>query len=411
MKRSLITFLFLVCAFVPLHAQRRADNRAVLFQVGKVYVGNDTVLSPGMVLVKNGKIAAVGKTLEVPKGTMKVNRPNWTLTPGMIDAAAEGFGNSTEGISEVIPGFKVSDGLDLSQKQMKTLAKEGVTTVFVTASTDSVIGCQGAIAKTGEKARVLSHEGDPKLTVSKGAVNGNRGPSQFSGISVYTRRPTSQMGIIFVARDAFTKAQEYAKAKQSKNKPDKDLHYDVLADVLAKKRPIRVRGEEQYELTAALKMVVEFGFTPIFENAIEAWRIAKDMKRHGASLVFGPAMPQPAPTGRFGRRGAPAKTHPRAAKMLVDEGVQMALTAGSNTGEKGLARQAGYTMRYGLTRIQAVKAVTSIPAAMLGMEKKIGLIKVGLDADFVLWTGEPFASTSRPEIVFIDGVAVKGKTF
>lgn len=413
MKRSLLALLLLVCAFLPLHAQRRATNRPVVFEVGKVYIGNDTVLSPGMVLVKDGKIAAVGKTLEVPKGTVKVSRPKWTLTPGMIDAAAEGFGNSTEGISEIIPGFKVSDGLDLAHKQLKTLAKEGVTTVFVTASMVSVIGCQGATVKTGKRARVLSHNGDPKLTLNKSAASGNRGPSQFSGISVYTRRPTSQMGLVFVARDAFTKAVEYARARQAKNKPAKDIHYEVLADVLAKKRSIRIRGEEQYELTAGLRMAAEFGFHPIFEQSVEAWRVAKDMKRQGASLVFGPAMPAPpvVTAGRFRGRSAPARTRPNAAKILVDEGLTVALTAGSSTGENGLARQAGYAMRHGLTRIQAVKAVTSIPATLLGMEKKVGLIKVGLDADFILWTGEPFASTSRPGGVFIDGVAVEGKTF
>ncbi len=411
MKR-LIFALFLSAILVQvLNAQTARANRPVLIKVSKIYVGNDQVISPGMVLVKGGKIIAVGKSIEIPEGTIQINKPGWTLTPGLIDAAASGFGNSTEGISEVIPGFKVTDGLDLGSKHLRTLAKEGVTTVFITASNSSVLGCQGAIAKTGRTPRVLNDHGDPKLTISHSASSGNRGPSRFSKLSVYTRRPTSQMGIIFVARDALTKAKAYAASKKFGLKVEMDVHKEVLSAVLGGKKSLRVRAEEQYELSAALRLAEEFGFRPIFENAIEAWRVAAAMKKQSAAVVFGPVIPPvQAPVGRFGRRRPLPRMRANAAKQLVDHGVTMALTAGGHAGEQGLARQAEYAMRHGLTRLETVKAVTSQPAALLGL-KNVGLIKLGYDADFVLWTGEPFAATSRPGRVFIDGVAVSGKTF
>ncbi len=412
MKRVLFALLLTACVAPCLWAQK-APSRPVLFKVSKIYVGNDKVISPGMVLVKNGKIVAVGKSIDVPNGTTRVERPGWTLTPGLIDAAAEGFANSTEGISEVIPGFKVADGLNLSSKYMKTLATEGVTTAFVTASGVSVIGCQGAIVKTGQKARILSDHGDPKLTISHSATAGNRGPSRFGSITVFTRRPTSQMGVIFVARDALTKAQEYVRAKKNNPAIKQDVHLDILADVLAGKRQIRFRGEKQYELSAGLRLAEEFGLKPIFENSVEAWRVIDSMKRTSAAGVFGPIIPASASVvvSRFRRPPAPPRMNPKATQVLVDAGLTLALTAGSGSGERGLARQVSYAMRHGLSQIEAVKAVTSVPAALLGIEKNVGLIKVGYDADFVLWTGEPFAATSRQGIVFIDGVVVDGKTF
>ena len=382
--------------------------------MGKVYVGNDQVIAPGMVLVKDGRIVAVGSRIDAPRGATRINRPGWTITPGLIDAAASGFALQDEQISEVVPGFKVADGLNPGDRHFLKLAQEGVTTVFVTASPAAVLGCQGAVMKTGKTGRLVKDTGSPKLTLGRSASAGNRGPSRFSGITVFTRRPTSQMGVIFVARDALTKARQYAEARAAGKDVPQDVHREVLAEVLAGKRALRILAVKQFQLSAALRLAEEFGVRPVLENCVEAWRVLDALKKQKASVVMGPVIPQPpsiTPRSRFFRRPQPPRMNPLAVKKVLEAGIPLALTAGSGDGEKGLIRQAEYALRHGAGRLEVLKAVTSTPAGILGVGNRVGLIKPGFDADLILWTGEPFEATSRVGRVWINGVAIPGKAF
>ena len=112
------------------------------------------------------------------------------------------------------------------------------------------------------------------------------------------------------------------------------------------------------------------------------------------------------PTGirRQSRESRGARFH--TLKTLQEAGIETALSAQDLRGENGLARQAMYALRYGVPADRALASVTSIPARLLGISERIGSLEVGRDADLVIWSGRPFAATSRVLVVLIDGQVV-----
>ena len=314
MIRTLIALVVIASAAWAQGAKKASD--VIALTNVEVHVGDGTVLEGATVLVSGGKITAVGPGVSIPKSAKRRDMKGASVTPGLIDAAAGGLmaRNATEQISENIASWRVIDGLDLHNDRMKALAAEGVTTVFASASTSSVIGAQGATVKTGNgptSGRILDAAGDPKITLSHDPSSGNGRPGRTTK-TVYTRRPTSQMGVNFVARDELTKAREALTAKGG----DVDPNTRVLGDVIAKKRVIRVLAEEQYELAMALRLAGEYGYDFVLEHAGEAWRYSDELKASGAHLVFGPVVaPQPQGGGRFFRRRAP-KLRPTTARLL-----------------------------------------------------------------------------------------------
>jgi imidazolonepropionase-like amidohydrolase len=186
---------------------------------------------------------------------------------------------------------------------------------------------------------------------------------------------------------------------------------EVLGRVLAGRHGLRVRAEEQYEIAAAMRMAAEFGFRFVLEGGDESWRLAEELGKAGFPVVLGPIRaPESAGGGGRFRRSQP-KTRDATAAILAQAKVPLALSAGDQDGEYGLARQGTHARRHGLGLKETLAAVTSRPADLLGLGKRIGRVAVGFDADILLWTGEPFAATSAIDMVMIDGARVRGRSF
>ncbi|MCB9833008.1 MAG: amidohydrolase family protein [Planctomycetes bacterium] len=400
MKR-IVSTLVLILAVGGL---TKAQN-AVAFQVDRIHAGNGVVHEPGMLLIKDGKIVAVGDKIEIPKGTPLIRRPGCEITAGLIDAAVPDLVASTEQVSEVIPELQVADSIDLGAEVFARLARDGVTTVFATAALDSVIGCQGAVLKTGSTATLVDRAGDCKLTLTHDPSGRNGGPRRGRAPTVFTRRPTSQMGVVFVARDAFMRSADLIARGL---KPRRGSAEEVLVDVLAGKKGLRLRAGQQYEIAAGLRMGQEFGFGFVLEGGAEAWRLTEELAGAKIPVILDPQRRQE--EGGRGRRGA-ALERDASAAALAKAGVVLALSAGAGEGEYGLARQASHARRHGLDFAATLAAVTTTPARLLGLEQRIGRIAPGYDADLVIWTGEPFAATSGIDMVLVDGNRVRGKSY
>lgn len=405
MIRTTVILLLAAAAGLAQTEPAPKDGGAVAFTGVHVHVGDGTVIDDATVVVKDGKILAAGKGVAVPGGARRRDMKGAHLTPGLIDAAAAGLisRDATEQISEDVAGWRVIDGLDMHSEEMKTLAAEGVTTVFASASTSSVLGCRGATVKTGDgdtAGRILVADGDPKLTLTHAPSSGNGRPG--SNKTVYTRRPTSQMGVNFVARDELSKAREALR----EGRAGEDANQRVLGQVLSHERPIRVLAERQYELATAVRLAKEFGFDFIIENGAEVWRYLDEVKASGASIVFGPIVSKPTSgRGRFRRREP--KYRRGTATKLKEKGIRFAVTAAGRTGEWGLVRQVTEAVRHGLAPADALAAVTTEPAKLLGVAGRTGKIAAGLDADLIVWSGPPFEPTSRPVVIMVNGREVK----
>jgi imidazolonepropionase-like amidohydrolase len=423
-------------------------------------------IAAGMVLIRDGKIAAVGADLEVPADAKRIEIPDGVVTPGLIDAAclldfgvvqvgpprrrgrfwkalaenlqaekdheqtcpcsgalhdlealdSEALGPSpsltwAEHSAEVIPHLHVLDSVDFWAQDFRRLYKGGVTTVFVTPDSASVIGSRGAVVKTGGPLalRVVRKAGAVKATIgSDPSRRGRRNylpPRRGPAPTFHTRRPTTRMGVDWVFRKAFLDARRDGAGLplRGADVPPREA-LPLLRDILDGRIPLRIQARMQHDILWAIKLAAEFELTFTLEEAIEAYQCLPQIKAAKLPVIFGPIFITPGGYRRFtGEANDPRLS---TAALLRDAGIRFALTAGDMRDEEGLARQAMCAIRYGLTPKEALDAVTATPAALLELSDRIGALQVGLDADLVIWSGEPFAATSRVLLVMINGEVV-----
>ncbi|RMF84089.1 MAG: hypothetical protein D6744_03685 [Planctomycetota bacterium] len=157
-------------------------------------------------------------------------------------------------------------------------------------------------------------------------------------------------------------------------------------------------------MLSALRLGQEFNLHFVLEEATDAYKCLRELKETQTPVIYGPIYIEP-----WGFRRSSGETNDArldTPARLRDAGIKFALTAQEMRDEEALARQAMMAARYGLTLDEALRAVTATPAELLGLADRIGAIKPGADGDLVVWNGEPFAATSRPVLVMIDGNVV-----
>jgi imidazolonepropionase-like amidohydrolase len=375
---------------------KKDEQRTWTISADTVYTANGDAIENGEVSVSDGKIRSVGKG---GGGELKVA----AVTPGMVDLSVHidrGF-YSVEQSREVTPEMRVAEALDLFDEQWKTQAKSGVTTAMVNAPARNVIGGLSVVLKTaGEKsAAARTLKADAVLFGAMGSTPSQSNHPAFGRPEdFYSRRPTTRMGVEWEWRKAFYDAAA------ARSNPDKVIPGTAqLHSVLDGNLPLMIEAWTTQDIRTAvfLKEEIErenLGHPNlIVDSAAEAWKEPQLLVRSKASVVFPPFPPQ-------GRTGDNAFFAWDTAKLLDSLGVPIAFSAHGESDVTGrLDRQAGFAMRGGLSFDAALRAVTINPARMVGVDKRVGSIESGKDADLVLWNGKPFEATSRVVGVLIDG--------
>lgn len=372
-----------------------ADGTSWSIHADKVYTSTGKVHENALVVVADGKIRAITPGVEPTRDALKAA----VLTAGMIDASARinvGI-NSVEQSSEVTPTVDAGFGIDVFDPRWKRLARSGVTTAYVTPLNQNCIGGIGTAVKTAGpmtlEGRTL--EGAPMLCGAIGSQPSQRNSPAFGQPrTFYNRRPTTRMGVEWEWRRSFFEAAQTKEPNEEQQ---------VLRDALAGKVGVFVQAWATQDIRTAVFLKEEMdreGFGQmrlVIDAGAEAWREPAMLVRTNTSVVLPPMPTQGRTTdGAFFARDC--------AKVLADNDVPFALSAhdGSNASAR-LDVQAGLAMRGGITREQALRAVTLTPAQILGVDKRVGTVEAGKDADLVLWNGEPFEATSRPVGVLVGG--------
>ncbi len=392
----------------------RADEPAtqtLLLKAARIYLNPDDVVESAAVLIEHGRISAIGADLTAPEGATIIDVPDGTITAGLIDACASvGFRdpvNRAEHASECVPETRVLDMLDLHSREFDHLARQGVTTVYVTADGASAIGGRGALLRTAgpSEQRIIRDAWGVKATIGrepifKGAFN--RGP--FGRVSHLTRRPTTRMGLVWTFRKAFHDAQVVSRggtpATSGEGAPS-EASLNVLTRVVRGEIPLRIQARAQVDILTAIRLSREFNVPFLLEEGTQAFRCIDELKENSVPIIFGPIFDYPG--GYRGMTREADGSRMNTATELIKAGLTVALTAADQTGEAALPQQATYAMRHGLTRQQALAATTTTPAALLELADSAGRIEPGRPADIVVWSGEPFDATTRAEAVIIGG--------
>ena len=376
-----------------------AQDSLTIVKAARVYVGNGEVIENGMVAFKGGRIVQVAANITVPDGATVVDLGEGCVTPGLIDASTDtGLGSrSMDERSEIIPEDAALDGVDLFSKQFGVQAREGVTTVFVGGGTAGVIGPRGVVLKTAGAAdqRVLDADGAVRAVFNDSPERGNRRPLGSAPPSLKSRRPTTKMGTVFVFRDAMTNALSKTGNKKSN---------EILTQVLTGKRKLFALADLPHEFAMARSLSREFGLKFVIERGKRVHECLDVVKSQGYSVIYGP---QPASIVEARREKVLLSTP----SILQQNKIPFALTAAGQVGVRGLSAQCTQAIRHGLSVGDAVVAVTGSPATLLGVDNRVGTLVSGKDADMVCWTRGAFGADSRPEVVFIGGVKVKGRSY
>lgn len=395
-----------------------ADGKLAL-RVKTVHVGDGSRVADAVILIEDGKLKALGAGVAIPSGFEEQRFDAAEVTPGLVDAnAVAGMPSPdswNEQSCEVIPQMHVLDTLDLRSRDFDRLARTGVTCVYVGGDGGSVIGPRGAVLKTAGtpvKQRVLLAESALKATMGREPEwrgSQNNSPTRFFANTFTVRRPTTRMGTVWVFRKAFYKA--LAQLDQSPLHGDPALMGDpatgeadaiaVLARVVRGEVPLRIQARAINDIEAAIRLAREFKLKFTLEEGLEAYRVLDLIKGEGVPVIYGPMYIEASGPRAFADDAdKPCLTTPA---LLAQAGIPFALSAVDLAPQQDLRQQAIFAVRYGLAEDVALKAITSVPAGMLGVGARLGSLKAGMDADLVVWSGPVFSLETRPLLVIVNG--------
>ncbi|MBK8096314.1 MAG: amidohydrolase family protein [Planctomycetes bacterium] len=390
-------------------ATATAQDKITALRGARILPGGAPAIDNGVLLIAQGRIQAVGgASTPIPEGTVVIDVTGKTITPGLIDANwrfGTGSLDRNEQGDEVTPHLRVLDTLDPADRQFERTRAAGVTTVHVMAGTQNVIGGLGAVLKTAGQdvdAMVLGSETSLRVTMGSEPSMGNRAIRGGSVESIYYRRPTTRMGVVWEVRKAFYDAKEAM--NQTLNDPQQqDPGLQVLMRVLKKELAVVTTARSEQDIRTALRLAAEFGYTTVIDEAQEAHYVIDELAAAKVWVLVG-APSADRVTGGGGGDGA----EPRFSTLtkLAAANVPFVITTGTNQAALDLVREAMFAVRNGIDPQLALDSITVRPAQLLGLGDRIGSLAAGKDADFVVWTADPFDPTAVAAQVWCNGLTV-----
>ncbi len=357
------------------------------------------------VLIKNGKIAAIGKNLNEP-GARIIDGTGKHLTAGIIDEHSHiAAASINEGGQSVTSEVRITDNLNPDDIQIYRQLSGGVTSSHILHGSANTIGGQTQLIKLrwGANAEELKFQGWPGFIKFALGENVKRSSSQQNN-----RFPDTRMGVSQVLIDAFTRAKDYEAAwkkydaEKTKNPkafaPRRDLELDALVEIMNKKRFITCHSYVQSEITDMMRVAEKFGFTlNTFTHILEGYKVADKMKQHGAAAsTF---------SDWWNYKMEVVDAIPYNANIMQRAGVLVAINSDDAEMARHLNHEAGKSIKYGgMSEEEALKMVTLNPAIMLHVADKVGSIKVGKDADVVLWSDNPLSIYCKALFTIVDGI-------
>ncbi|EZH73263.1 amidohydrolase [Aquimarina atlantica] len=370
-------------------------SESLLFKNATVWTNEtDGILTKTDVLVKNGKISAIGKNLNDSNAKI-IDATGKHLTSGIVDehshiaAAAINEAGHNSSAEVTIEDVVSPDDIDI----YRNLAG-GVTSIQILHGSANPIGGRSAIIKLkwGESANNLIYRNSPKFI--KFALGENVKQSNWQSFS---RFPQSRMGVEQLYIDYFSRAKEYHKRKTSGKPYRKDTEMEVLAEIINGQRYISCHSYVQSEINMLMKVAEKFNFRiNTFTHILEGYKLADKMATHG---VGGSTF-----SDWWAYKYEVNDAIPYNAAIMHKQGVVTAINSDDGEMSRRLNQEAAKSVKYGgVSEEDALKFVTLNPAKLLHIDDRVGSIKIGKDADLVLWTDHPLSIYAKAEKTIIEG--------
>jgi imidazolonepropionase-like amidohydrolase len=346
------------------------------------------------VLLKDGKIAEIGKNLKARRAT-EIDGTGKHLTAGIVDEHSHIAASAiNEGAQNSSAEVTIEDVVDPNDINIYRNLSGGTTSAQILHGSANPIGGRSAIIKLkwGENAANMIYDNSPKfIKFALGEnVKQSRSPNG-------TRFPQTRMGVEQLFTDYFTRAQEYEAVKKSGSPFRKDDEMETLVEILNGERFISCHSYVQSEINMLMKVAEKFNFRiNTFTHILEGYKVADKMAAHG---VGGSTF-----SDWWGYKYEVNDAIPFNAAIMHNAGVTVAINSDDREMSRRLNQEAAKTIKYGgMSELEAWKTVTINPAKLLHIDDKVGSIKEGKDADVVLWSHHPMSIYAKAEKTIVDG--------
>lgn len=363
----------------------------------------------GTVLIRDGKIAAVGSDVTVPAGARVIDATGKIVTPGLLDSStslgtveiplsASGTDDASTNADGITAAFNVADNLNPYATAIPITRVDGVTrAVIAPGNGRSLIAGQGVLVDLGTEGATIRIHRNP---VAMFAVLGERG-AQLSGGG-------ARSAALLRLKEALQDARDYAanraafESAQRRDYALSRLDLEALVPVARGQLPLVIDVNRASDILSTIRFARENNIRLILSGVAEGWMVARDIANAGVTVVIDPMRNLP----RFEALGITLEN----AARLNEVGVNVVIASFETHYSRNIKQQAGNAVSYGMPWEAALRALTINPARLWGVSDSYGTLEPGKDADVVIWSGDPFELTTTVEHVFINGREMSKET-
>ena len=383
-----------------------AEPQTIAIVGGRVLPVSGPPIDGGTVIIRDGRIIAVGRDVAVPNGAERIDATGKWVTPGIINPAtqlglvevgqvAETRNNTARGEegNEVNAAFTVWEGLNPLSVLFAPARNEGITTVAVFPQGGLVSG-QGALVD------IVDGGVSDMLVRAPIAMVAQVGNTQAAGVS-------SRGELILRLRELLEDVRAYGRRRadferaQTREFAASRLDLEAMQPVLAGRLPLIVVADKASDIEAALRLAREYGLRIMIAGGAEAWMVADQLAAARVPVLAGSLLNIP---NDFATLGARQETP----GLLRRAGVDVALIGTGSDPDafnvRNIKQEAGNAVAYGMAWDDALRAITLTPAELFGVADRYGSLQPGRVANVVVWSGDPFEFSTRVEHVFVRGV-------
>lgn len=372
---------------------------------GTVYPVSGPKIENATLLIRDGRIAAVGTNVAVPAGATRIDASGKWVTPGLIDGAGQmglreiGFVQGTNEYTvrgnDVAAGFNVLEGINPASTLIAVNRMEGVTTTLAvpgSLSTQPSVGLiwgQAALIDLdGSTIEAMQIKSSAAMVANVSESAKDAGGGSRAAVAQRLRR------VLNDAREYATRRADYRR-RQIQDLSASAADLEALQPVLRGELPLIVLANRRSDIETALRIAKEYKLRLILAGAAEGWMIPNEIAAAGVPVLVEPMDNIPS----FDALGIRYENAP----LLAKGGVKVALMETQTENTRDLRQQAGNAVASGMTWEQALRAVTLSPAEVFGVADRYGSLEAGKVANVVVWTGDPFDFATGVEHVFIRG--------
>lgn len=401
-----------------------AEEKAMAIRGSKLIPVTSAPIENGILIIRNGRISAIGKDITIPEGIAVIDAPGCTVLPGLIDAFTNLGATDIElenkdydeATSPVTPHLRIIDAINPENRFIPLARKSGITAALTAPGEGNLLSGQGALIH-------LAGDSVEEMVIKfPVAMHGNLGEKPKLRYGKKAQMPSTRMGEAALLRQTLVDTQEYLRKildyekrlkkftkmkREGKTKPSEkplppgtDFKLQSLVPVVKGELSLVVRANRFDDILTALRIAEEFKLKIIINHGAEAYRLADRLASKHIPVLVGPV-------GSYFQmmetRGAMYEN----VVKLHKAGVKFAFQTGSIENVSDLVYQAETAIKYGLPYEEALKALTLYPALIFGIEDKLGSLEKGKVANLVIFDGEPLLRPSKVRFLVIKGKIVE----